>query len=122
MQVVKSPDELERAYKAIGTTGYGTEHFIYQSMSSCELPQLGRRAHSANPCFAHDSFVYTYESYEKYYNSIQAMDLGIFQHKNVQVVESTLAAMYIRICNELGHSNPSGGYRIAFDQFYHLAI
>ena len=120
VQVVKSPDELEKAYKAIGTTGYGTEHFIYQSMSSCELPQLGRRAHSANPCFAHDSFVYTYESYEKYSNSIQAMDLGIFQHKEVQVVESTLAAMYIRICNELGHSNPSGGYRIAFDQFYHF--
>ena len=118
--VVKSTDELNQAYRALAISGVGTEYFIYQSMSCCELPQVGRRAHSANPCFAHDSFVYTYKSYDQYRNSILAMELGTFQHLEVSQDEASLSALYIRICNEVGHLNPAGGFRIAFDQFYHF--
>lgn len=113
-------DDLSRIYLDKGIKEEKIHYFVYQSMSTCELPQAGRMAHSGNPCFGHKSFVYTYESLEEYSCTIREIAEGKFKERIVDNKDANLASIYIKVCNRLGHGNEAGGFRKAFDQFYHF--
>ena len=118
VQVAHSIEDLKMIIPS-NVSRHEIAFYIYQSMSSCELPQIGIIPYSANKCFAHPSFYHSFSTKSDYLASIKGLKTKQ-ANPTISPDKQDLALSYVKLCSTLGYGNPHGGFRKALDQYYHF--